>query len=99
MMSEKNKNYTRKCVATNQILDIQDLIRFDFDKKKNLIKLDLEKTGKGRGCYIKNDPNVWEKFYKSKGLNRSFRFNVSTEVYDSIYKQLMEGIWQKNKTE
>lgn len=98
-MNEKNSNYTRKCVVTNQILDISNLIRFDFNKKNNKITLDWLKNKKGRGCYLKNDPTLWDKFKKTKALNRAFRINISNETYLEIEKELMEVLWLKNKTE
>ncbi|MEE3928552.1 YlxR family protein [Mycoplasmopsis ciconiae] len=101
MMNEKNKNinFTRKCVITHEILDISQLIRFDYNKKENLITLDLSRNKKGRGCYLKNDRALWDKFLKSKALNREFRTNVSLIVYEQLLKELEETIWLKNKTE
>ncbi|EFF41261.1 YlxR family protein [Mycoplasmopsis alligatoris] len=97
-MNEKN-SYTRKCVATNQIYPIDELIRFDYDKANNILSLDLKLTKKGRGCYLKNDPNLWTTFYNKKCLNRSFKTNFTSEQYEKIYKELMEAVWQKKQTE
>ncbi|WP_328592693.1 YlxR family protein [Mycoplasma anserisalpingitidis] len=96
MMSEKNNNYTRKCVITHEILDVSQLIRFDYKKETNIISLDLNKTKNGRGCYLKNDPNLWSQFIKTKALNRAFRTNVNLEVYNNIYNELTEVLWKKS---
>ncbi|QZE12692.1 YlxR family protein [Mycoplasma sp. Ms02] len=93
-MSEKT-NYTRKCVATNQIVDIDKLIRFDYKKSTGIISLDLDKNKDGRGCYIQKDWSIWEKFRKTKGLNRSFKTNVEQCVYEEIEQKLKGVLWQE----
>ncbi|MBU4690414.1 DUF448 domain-containing protein [Mycoplasma sp. ES3157-GEN-MYC] len=81
----------RKCIVTGQILPVNDLTRVDYDKKTGIISLDLKKTKKGRGCYfVANDEN-WNFILKTKALNRSFRTNVTKNVYESIEKELKEA--------
>lgn len=96
MMIEKSKNfYKRKCIATSEILDVDKLIRFTYDKEKELVVLDLNKDKKGRGCYLKNDLETWELVIRKKAFNRTFRAKITTENYAQLYKQLQEKLWQK----
>ncbi|WP_027121411.1 YlxR family protein [Mycoplasma leonicaptivi] len=100
MKTETNQNYTRKCIVTNNIINIDNLIRFDYNKKDNLITLDLNKSKKGRGAYFIPTQENWLKLKKTKALNRTFRTNVDMEVYNTIEQQLQEEeLWQKKQTE
>lgn len=58
--------------------------------KKSSGEIDLDLTGKadGRGAYICKDGNCKEKLLKSKALNKSYKINVSQEVYDKILDKL-----------
>ncbi|VEU70587.1 YlxR family protein [Mycoplasmopsis glycophila] len=95
-MTEKiNANFSRKCIVTNEILDISKLVRFDYDKKNQIISLDLKREKKGRGAYIHLTPENWEKAMRNKALNRTFRTNVSKEVYEEINKQIMEVLYEQ----
>ncbi|AIA29769.1 hypothetical protein MCFN_03305 [Mycoplasmopsis californica] len=78
----------RKCIVTGLILPLDQLVRVDFDKKNNIISLDLDKIKKGRGCYINLNEQNWELVKKTKALNRSFRTNVTKEVYNQIEEEL-----------
>ena len=52
-------------------------------------KLELDMTGRknGRGAYICNDIECFKKARKNKGLERSFKMPIKTEVYDEIEKE------------
>lgn len=89
-MSENN-TFKRKCIITNCIVDANKLVRFDFDKKNNIITLDIKRQKKGRGAYFLPTIANWEALKKSKGLNRAFRTNVSKNTYDAIEQELKEA--------
>lgn len=99
MMKIETKKWNRKCIVTGEIVEINKLVRFDFDKKNNQISLDLEKNKKGRGAYFIPLKENWQKIVKTRGLNRAFRTSVDNEVYKSIEIELEETIWQKIKEE
>lgn len=73
----------RKCVATNERLPKNELVRV---VKNNEGKVFVDLTGKanGRGAYLKKDLDVINKAQKSKQLNR----HLETEINDSIYDEL-----------
>ena len=58
--------------------------------KKSSGEIDLDLTGKadGRGAYICKEGTCKEKLLKSKALNKSYKINVSQEVYDKILDKL-----------
>ena len=58
--------------------------------KKSSGEIDLDLTGKadGRGAYICKEGNCKEKLLKSKALNKSYKINISQEVYDKILDKL-----------
>ena len=50
----------------------------------------LDATGRknGRGAYICPSAECLKKAKKTKGLDRSFKMTVSSEVYDSLTKEI-----------
>ncbi|MFV8483692.1 YlxR family protein [Mycoplasma sp. Z473B] len=96
MMTE-NKKYTRKCIATNNITPINKLVRFSFDKRTNLVELDLDHTKLKRGAYFIPTQENWNYIKKTRALNRVFRTNVSPETYTEIEEQLKEVLYGKEK--
>ncbi|ADV34083.1 YlxR family protein [Mycoplasmopsis fermentans] len=90
-LTKINSNFTRKCIITGLIKPVEELVRFDFDKKNNIITLDINRVKKGRGCYFIPTRENWENLKKHKGLNRAFRTAVDREVYDKIEKELEDA--------
>ncbi len=93
----KNKFYTRKCIVTNSIVNVENLIRFSFDKENKIIKLDLNKTKKGRGAYLLYSPENWMKLKKTKSFNRVFKFNFSSETYLKLEQELLEVVYEQKE--
>lgn len=91
MIDNNNKNHSRKCIVTNQIKPITELIRFDYNKNTGLISLDLNKSLKGRGAYFIPTVENWERIKIRKGLNKVFKFNVTKQTYEQIEKELKEA--------
>lgn len=55
-------------------------------------KFVLDITGKknGRGAYICNSKECFDKAVKSKGLERSFKQAIPAEVYERLEKEMDE---------
>ena len=72
----------RLCIGCNAMKNKKEMIRI----VKNEEGINLDKTGKknGRGAYICNNVECLEKAIKTKGLDRSFKMQVSKEVYDRL---------------
>lgn len=52
----------------------------------------VDRTGKmnGRGAYICDNCDCLSIAFRTKGLNRAFKIDVSKEVYDELERQLSE---------
>lgn len=77
----------RMCMVCRERKPKSELFRV---VKKSSGEIDLDLTGKadGRGAYICKEGNCKEKLLKSKALNKSYKINVSQEVYDKILDKL-----------
>ena len=56
--------------------------------KQGDIFLDLTSKANGRGAYLCSKPECFEKMYKNRLLDKTFKMDVSEEVYDTLRKEL-----------
>lgn len=65
----------------------KDMIRIIRTEDQEFI---LDSTGKknGRGAYICPDPECLKKAVKNKGLERSFKQAIPSEVYETLEKEM-----------
>lgn len=94
MISTKTdkKQITRKCVYTNQILPIDQLIRI-AKNKDNSIKIDWNNQLKGRGAYIIKNKAIILEALNRKVLHRAFKMNVSQNIYQTIITEVENYGW------
>ena len=80
-------NPQRTCIACKSVKDKKELIRIVRTKEG---EIELDPTGRenGRGAYICKDSKCFEALKKSKGLDRSFKSQVSVNVYDRLIEEL-----------
>ncbi|MDK2819606.1 MAG: YlxR family protein [Mycoplasmataceae bacterium] len=91
-----NKEILRKCIVTNQILNINQMIRIVKDKN-GLFFFDNERKIQGRGAYVLDDIDKIYLMLKKKLLNKTFKSNISNSVYIML-KQEVEK-YEETKTE
>lgn len=86
-MQKQKKIPQRKCIACQERDAKKGLIRIVKTKEGQIF---LDPTGKanGRGAYICKDVECLEKAIKSKALNRAFKMEVPSDVYDNLLKEL-----------
>ena len=72
----------RTCIGCGESKSKKELIR--IVKLEEDISLDITGKKNGRGAYICNNVECLEKAIKTKGLDRSFKMQVSKEVYDRL---------------
>jgi len=86
-MAKTRKIPLRKSVVSGEIIDKRDLLRIVKTKDGEIF---IDPTGKqnGRGAYICKDSKCFETLKKSKGLDRSFKSQVSVDVYDRLIEEL-----------
>lgn len=77
----------RMCMVCRERKPKTELFRV-VKKSSGEIGLDLTGKADGRGAYICKEGNCKEKLLKSKALNKSYKINVSQEVYDKILDKL-----------
>ena len=72
----------RTCIGCGESKAKKELIR--IVKQEEDISLDITGKKNGRGAYICNNVECLEKAIQTKGLDRSFKMQVSKEVYDRL---------------
>lgn len=77
----------RTCIACKSVKDKKELIRI-VRTKEGVTELDPTGRKNGRGAYICNNINCFDILKKSKGLDRSFKTHISSEIYDKLADDL-----------
>ncbi len=96
MMSKNNKQIFRKCIITNKIINVDEMIRVVKDKDNNIF-LDKEKHIPGRGAYITKEFKLIMHALERKLLNRTFKTNISIDVYNRLKQEVKIYEEIKNK--
>ncbi len=85
-MAEK-KIPLRKCTGCGEMKPKKELIRVLKTTETEIV---LDKTGKknGRGAYLCNSLECFNKARKTKGLERSLQIKIPDEIYETLEKEL-----------
>ncbi len=80
----------RKCVATQEQLPKQELLRIVKTPEKSV---EVDTTGKlnGRGAYLKKSLEALEVAKKRRALQRALETDISDEVFEKIEKSINNG--------
>ncbi len=83
------KTPLRKCIGCGEMIAKKEMLRIVKTKDNDIL---LDGTGKlnGRGAYIHCSKECFDKAVKSKGLERSFKMSIQSEVYEELSKELMD---------
>ena len=85
----KNKQeITRKCIVTNEVKPLDQLIRVVKTKDKRFL---ISNDAKGRGAYISKVLPAKEILIKKRLLNRSFKTEVPKEIYEKLSQMIKTG--------
>ena len=76
----------RQCVGCGEMKPKKELIR--VIKTEDEILIDATGKKNGRGAYICGDPECLKRARKSKGLERSLKAVIPTEVYEKLEKEM-----------
>lgn len=84
----------RKCTGCQEMKDKRTLVRVVRSENG---EFSVDFTGKkpGRGAYICPNLECLEKAKKSKGLERSFKTPVPSEVYEKLREELLNAAGEK----
>ncbi len=83
------KTPLRKCVGCGEMIAKKEMLRV-VKTKDNEIVLDLTGKLNGRGAYIHLNKACFDKAVKSKGLERSFKMSIESDVYDKLSEEMMD---------
>ena len=88
-MAEK-KIPLRKCTGGGEMKPKRELIRVLKTTETEIV---LDTTGKknGRGAYLCNSLECFQKARKTKGLERSLQMKIPDGIYETLEKELMAG--------
>lgn len=80
------KQPERQCIGCHEKKEKRELIRIVKTPEGDIV---LDRTGKknGRGAYLCDSRECFEKARKTHALNRSFHIDVANEVYDELGRQ------------
>lgn len=78
----------RMCIACKESKPKKELIR--IVKFEDNFSLDFTGKSNGRGAYICDSEECLNKVVKQKLLNKTFKQNISCEVYDDIKEKYIE---------
>ncbi|MGN1197699.1 MAG: RNase P modulator RnpM [Acetatifactor sp.] len=76
----------RQCVGCGEMKGKKEMMRV-LRTEENEICLDVTGKKNGRGAYICRNRECLRKAAKSKGLERSFKMSIPSEVYDTLEKE------------
>lgn len=76
----------RQCVGCGEMKDKKEMMRV-LKTAENEIFLDATGKKNGRGAYICRSMECLRRARKNRGLERSFKMGISTEVYDTLERE------------
>jgi len=84
----KNKKIPlRKCLGCNEMKPKKNLLRV-VHNSQGVTSLDTTGRAQGRGAYICNSKECFDKAKKTKAFNRAFKSNIPEEIYEHLVKEL-----------
>ncbi len=76
----------RQCVGCGEMKGKKDMMRV-LKTAEGDICLDVTGKKNGRGAYVCKSAECLKLARKNKGLERSFKMSIHTEVYDALEKE------------
>lgn len=81
------KEVLRKCLASNEVKNKNDLFRIVRTPTKE-VKVDFTGKLNGRGAYLSKDKDLILLAKKKKLLNRALEIEVEDELYDYLLTKI-----------
>ena len=79
----------RKCVATNERLPKQELVRI-VKNNEGKVFVDLSGKANGRGVYFKRSNQAIDVAIKKNCLGRALECTIEQDIYDQLRKLVSE---------
>ena len=77
----------RQCIGCGEMKSKKEMIRV-LKTAEDEIVLDATGRKNGRGAYLCPSMDCFKKAVKNKGLERSFKTAIPTEVYETLEKEM-----------
>ena len=77
----------RKCLGCNEMKPKKELLRVTHNSQ-GVINVDPTGRAHGRGAYICNSKECFEKAKKAKAFNRAFKSDVPDEIYEDLINEI-----------
>ena len=80
----------RQCVGCGDMKGKKEMMRILKTAEGDIV---LDVTGKknGRGAYLCKSDECLKRARKTKGIERSFKMSIPSEVYDNLEKEFAES--------
>ena len=76
----------RQCIGCGEMKGKRDMMRV-LRTTEGDICLDITGKKNGRGAYVCKSGECLRMARKNKGLERSFKMNIQSEIYDTLEKE------------
>ena len=86
-MQKVKKVPQRQCVGCRVMKEKRELLRV-VKSPEGEISLDFTGKKSGRGAYVCHDVACLQRARKSRALERAFETAISTEIYESLEKEM-----------
>ncbi len=80
----------RQCVGCGEMKNKKEMMRV-LKTEDSSICLDFSGKKNGRGAYLCKSMNCLKQARKNKGLEKSFKMSIPSQVYDELEKELTDG--------
>lgn len=88
-MSVNRKVPMRQCVGCQEMRSKKEMLRI-LKTAEDEVVLDATGRKNGRGAYLCFSRECLKKVRKNRGLERSLKMSIPSEVYDNLEKELDE---------
>ena len=79
----------RQCVGCGEMKSKKEMVRI-LKTAEGPIVLDVTGKKNGRGAYLCKQQTCLQRAIKGKGLERSFKMSIPTEIYDRLIEEFAE---------
>ena len=80
----------RQCIGCGELKNKKDMMRILRTPEEEII-LDLTGKKNGRGAYLCKQSECLKLARKNKGLERSFKMSIQSQVYDKLEEEFLKA--------
>lgn len=89
-MSYGKKIPVRQCIGCGEMKNKKDMMRILRTPEEEIV-LDLTGKKNGRGAYLCKQSECLKLARKNKGLERSFKMSIQSQVYDKLEEEFLKA--------